>query len=72
MDVVKTVMQGLDAKKYGNFANCFLHIVKTEGIMGLYKGTVARASRVVADVAITFFLYDIIHELLNSTWPEKH
>ena len=47
-------------------------VVRNEGVKGLYKGTLARASRVVADVAITFALYDFLHGLLNKVWPEKH
>ncbi len=48
---MKTVMQGLDSKKYKGAVHCFFSILKNEGIKGLYKGTVARLSRVVGDVA---------------------
>lgn len=58
MDVIKTVMQGLDAHKYKGSLDCFLSVFKNEGIAGLYKGTVPRLSRVVLDVAITFTLYE--------------
>ena len=58
MDVIKTNMQGLNAGKYKNWMDCAVHIVKNEGVRGLYKGTVARLSRVVADVAITFTLFE--------------
>jgi solute carrier family 25 citrate transporter 1 len=66
VDVVKTQMQGLDAKKYKNGLDCFFQTLKNEGIRGLYKGTVPRLSRVVLDVALTFTLYENISRLLNK------
>jgi len=69
VDVVKTNMQGLDAKKYKNGLDCFFQILKNEGIRGLYKGTVPRLSRVVLDVALTFTLYENISLLLNKIMP---
>lgn len=66
VDVVKTNMQGLEAKKYKNSMDCFVHIAKTEGVRGLYKGTVARLSRVVLDVALTFTLYEQINNILKK------
>lgn len=46
-DVVKTQMQGKDAKLYKNTVDCFFTILRSEGITGLYKGTVPRMGRVV-------------------------
>jgi solute carrier family 25 citrate transporter 1 len=66
VDVVKTQMQGLDAKKYKNGLDCFVQIFKNEGVRGLYKGTVPRLGRVVLDVALTFTLYEKISALLNK------
>jgi len=66
VDVVKTNMQGLEAKKYKNGMDCFVQIAKTEGVRGLYKGTVARLGRVVLDVAITFTLYEQINNFLKK------
>jgi len=69
VDVVKTQMQGLDAKKYKNGWDCFVQTFKNEGIRGLYKGAVPRLSRVVLDVALTFTLYEKISALLEKVWP---
>ncbi|EGR32185.1 mitochondrial carrier protein, putative [Ichthyophthirius multifiliis] len=72
VDVIKTNMQGLNAGKYKNWFDCAAHIAKNEGLKGFYKGTVARLSRVVADVAITFTLFEQISKGLNYVWPDKH
>lgn len=66
VDVVKTQMQGLDAKKYKNGFDCFVKTFQNEGIRGLYKGTVPRLSRVVLDVALTFTLYEKISAVMNK------
>ena len=71
VDVIKTVMQGLDAHKYKGTLDCAVQIVKHEGIKGLYKGTVPRLSRVVLDVAITFTLYEQITKAINYFFPAK-
>lgn len=46
-DVVKTQMQGKDAAQYKNTLDCFIKILKTEGIRGYYKGVIPRMGRVV-------------------------
>ncbi|OMJ71838.1 hypothetical protein SteCoe_29848 [Stentor coeruleus] len=66
IDVVKTQMQGLNAKKYKNAMDCFVQIWKHDGIRGYYKGVEARMARVVLDVAITFTLVEHITILLNK------
>ena len=71
MDVIKTNMQGLEAKKYKNSLDCAWQIAKNEGFKGFYKGTVPRLSRVVLDVALTFVLYDYIISLILVVWPDK-
>lgn len=58
LDVVKTRMQGLEAAKYRNTADCAMQILKNEGIFAFYKGTVPRLGRVCLDVGITFMIYD--------------
>mmetsp|Transcript_79378 Transcript_79378/g.92785 ORF Transcript_79378/g.92785 Transcript_79378/m.92785 type:complete len:292 (+) Transcript_79378:31-906(+) len=65
VDVVKTNMQGLEAKKYKNSMDCFYQILRNEGTRGLYKGTVARLYRVGLDVAITFTLFEQFNRLLD-------
>lgn len=71
VDVVKTNMQGLEAKKYKGAMDCFLTIFKNEGIRGLYKGTVPRLSRVVLDVALTFTLFEYIKAGLDYVMPDS-
>jgi len=68
IDVVKTRMQGLDAKKYKNTYDCARQIWQKEGFTAFYKGTVPRLSRVCLDVAITFMIYDSIMDLFNYVW----
>jgi len=69
LDVVKTRMQGLEAKKYKNTFDCARQIMVNEGPKAFYKGTIPRMSRVVLDVAITFMIYDSFMELFNKVWP---
>ncbi|KAF7636418.1 hypothetical protein Mgra_00004204, partial [Meloidogyne graminicola] len=68
IDVVKTRMQGLEAKKYKNTFDCARQIWVKEGFFAFYKGTVPRLSRVCLDVAITFMIYDSIMEVFNKYW----
>lgn len=68
IDVVKTRMQGLEGVKYKNVFNCIKQIMVEEGCCAFYKGTISRMSRVVIDVAFTFAVYDIIHEMLDLLW----
>ncbi|XP_061399566.1 putative tricarboxylate transport protein, mitochondrial [Musca vetustissima] len=70
LDVVKTRMQGLEAAKYKNTADCAMKIWKNEGFSAFYKGTVPRLSRVCLDVAITFMIYDSFMDLFNKIWKE--
>ena len=64
IDVIKTNMQGLDAAKYGGPLGCGIHIFKTEGFKGFYKGVGPRLARVILDVALTFSIYNQIRRLL--------
>lgn len=68
IDVVKTRMQGLEASKYKNTADCAMKIWKNEGPAAFYKGTVPRLGRVCLDVAITFMIYDSFMDLFNKFW----
>lgn len=68
LDVVKTRMQGLEASKYKNTADCALQILRNEGVTAFYKGTVPRLGRVCLDVAITFMIYDSFMDLFNKVW----
>lgn len=46
-DVVKTKMQGIDAKQYKNTLDCFVKVYQQEGFKGYYKGVIPRMGRVV-------------------------
>lgn len=71
IDVVKTRMQGIEAKRYKNTLDCARQIMVNEGPKAFYKGTVPRLSRVVLDVGITFMIYDSIMEAINHFWSDK-
>jgi len=70
IDVVKTRMQGLDSGKYKSSIDCFMQILKKEGPMALYKGTLPRMSRVVLDVALVFVIYEEVLKVLDRVAPE--
>ncbi|TDG43539.1 hypothetical protein AWZ03_010045 [Drosophila navojoa] len=70
LDVVKTRMQGLEASKYKNTADCALQIFRNEGPAAFYKGTVPRLGRVCLDVGITFMIYDSFMEVFNKVWKD--
>ncbi|XP_077361271.1 tricarboxylate transport protein A, mitochondrial isoform X2 [Festucalex cinctus] len=71
LDVVKTRMQGLDAHRYKNTADCAFQILKQEGPQAFYKGTVPRLGRVCLDVAIVFVIYEEVVKLLNNVWKTQ-
>ncbi|XP_067163440.1 tricarboxylate transport protein, mitochondrial [Apteryx mantelli] len=68
LDVVKTRMQGLEAHKYKSTWDCAYQIMKHEGPLAFYKGTVPRLGRVCLDVAIVFVIYDEVVKFLNKVW----
>ncbi|XP_014162662.1 tricarboxylate transport protein, mitochondrial [Geospiza fortis] len=68
LDVVKTRMQGLEAHKYKNTWDCAYQIMKHEGPLAFYKGTVPRLGRVCLDVAIVFIIYDEVVKFLDKVW----
>ncbi|CAF0803877.1 unnamed protein product [Rotaria sp. Silwood1] len=70
LDVVKTRMQSLEAAKYKNTLDCAIQIMRNEGPLAFYKGTVPRLGRVCADVSITFMIYDRFIESFNLIWPK--
>ncbi|EDW23972.1 GL23888 [Drosophila persimilis] len=68
LDVVKTRMQSLDSARYKNTLDCAMQVLRQEGPMAFYKGTVPRLGRVCLDVAITFMIYDTIMDVFNLFW----
>lgn len=65
IDTVKTRMQGLDSHRYRSTWHTITTIYKDEGVLAFYKGTVPRLSRVCADVAIVFVLYEKVKQALD-------
>jgi len=71
IDVIKTRMQGLDAKKYKNSFDCFKQILFKEGVLSFYSGVLPRLCRVSLDVAFVFFLYHRVNQILDSMLEMK-
>lgn len=63
-DVVKTRMQGTQAARYRNTLDCFVQIVKHEGVASLYAGVVPRLGRVVPGQGIIFMSFETIQQAL--------
>ncbi|XP_067866907.1 tricarboxylate transport protein, mitochondrial-like [Heterodontus francisci] len=68
LDVVKTRMQGLESFKYKNTLDCAYQILRNEGVIAFYKGTIPRLGRVCLDVAIVFVIYEEVIKVLNRVW----
>lgn len=68
LDVIKTRMQGLEAHKYKNTLDCASQILRNEGPLAFYKGTIPRLGRVCLDVAIVFIIYEEVVKVLNRVW----
>ncbi|CAN8064437.1 unnamed protein product [Agarophyton chilense] len=69
IQVARTRMQdrAADNKKYHSFGQAFLHISRTEGIKGLYRGLSANIARVTPQAAVTFITYEQILGLSASS-----
>ncbi|CAM9347412.1 unnamed protein product [Ascophyllum nodosum] len=65
-DVVKTKMQGMDAKRYKGTVDCFAQIIKNEGFAGFYKGVVPRLGRVIPGQGIIFMSYERIQNFVSG------
>jgi solute carrier family 25 citrate transporter 1 len=53
LDVVKTRMQGLDARSlYKNALDCLVKVVKANGVLSLWKGTTPRLTRLIVSLAL--------------------
>lgn len=60
LDVVKTRMQGLDARTlYKNSFDCLLKVVKANGIFSLWKGTTPRLARLIVSLPLWAFFYSL-------------
>jgi len=69
-DVVKTRMQGLEAKNYKGSWDCAVRVLKDEGIFALWKGTVPRLSRVMFSSGLIFTFFEQTMQVLNQMVPE--
>ncbi|KAI9470623.1 MAG: mitochondrial carrier domain-containing protein [Benjaminiella poitrasii] len=66
LDVVKTRMQGLDAKTlYKNSVDCLIKVVKHSGVFSLWKGTTPRLTRLIFSGGIVFTVYEKIYQMLE-------
>ena len=57
LDVIKTKMQGLEAKQYKNSFDCARSILVNQGPSFFYRGVTPRLARVCGDAAIVFGIY---------------
>eukprot|EP01040_Poterioochromonas_malhamensis_P010416 gene10416-11332_t len=70
-DVVKTQMQGKDAAQYKNTLDCFVKILKTEGLRGYYKGVIPRMGRVVPGQGVIFMSFESIQDVVEKKFFKK-
>jgi solute carrier family 25 (mitochondrial citrate transporter), member 1 len=68
-DVVKTRMQGTNAKRYNGTLDCFRQIITKEGIASLYAGIVPRLGRVVPGQGVIFMSFEAIQDALEKKFP---
>jgi solute carrier family 25 (mitochondrial citrate transporter), member 1 len=68
-DVVKTRMQGMEAKTlYKNTLDCFQQIYYKEGIAAFYSGVIPRLGRVVPGQGIIFMSFETIQQTLEANF----
>ncbi|GAB5364216.1 hypothetical protein AAMO2058_000950300 [Amorphochlora amoebiformis] len=58
-------------KQYKNFVHCFQTIVRTEGVMGLYRGLMTNVVRCIPGASIQFVAYDSFQNLLGANPQER-
>ena len=52
--------QGLGASQYTSTFDCLVKVLRSEGVLALYKGLLARCARVVPGQGIIFGSYELI------------
>jgi len=67
-DNVKTRMQGEGAKLYKGTVDCFLQVLKNEGPVQLFAGTVPRGVQVGMTTGCSFAIYPLVTRALNWAW----
>jgi len=64
-DVVKSRMQSEKAKElYSGTVDCFMKLLKQEGVASLFAGALPRSIQMGASVGITFAIYPMINQIL--------
>jgi solute carrier family 25 (mitochondrial citrate transporter), member 1 len=64
-DVIKTQMQGRNAKNYTSSFDCAAKIMKADGLAGFYKGCIPRMGRVVPGQGIIFASFETIQDVIE-------
>eukprot|EP00596_Hydrurales_sp_CCMP1899_P007477 CAMPEP_0119040736 /NCGR_PEP_ID=MMETSP1177-20130426/10733_1 /TAXON_ID=2985 /ORGANISM="Ochromonas sp, Strain CCMP1899" /LENGTH=183 /DNA_ID=CAMNT_0007006051 /DNA_START=406 /DNA_END=957 /DNA_ORIENTATION=- len=67
-DVVKTQMQGTQAKHYTSTLDCFRKILASDGPAGFYRGVIPRMGRVVPGQGIIFMTFESIQGWVEATF----
>ncbi|XP_020531613.1 mitochondrial arginine transporter BAC1 isoform X2 [Amborella trichopoda] len=74
-DTVKVKLQanntGLHGKKYRNALHCTAHILRTEGIRGLYKGATSSFIGVSFESSLSFGFYSQAKAALQGEWDSE-
>ncbi len=68
IDTIKSNMQALGGGGYTSSFDCFVKIVKQQGISGLYRGMMPRFVRVCLEIGLHFTLFDRISRHLDLLW----
>lgn len=65
LDVIKTRMQTVAGRaEYKNALQCGYKIIKDEGVLRLWKGTVPRLGRLVMSGGIVFYVYEQVYPVV--------
>lgn len=68
-DCVKSRMQGEEAKKlYKGTVDCFLQMLRNDGPMCFFAGSIPRMIQVGLTTGISFAIYPMITKALNKVW----
>lgn len=66
IDVVKSRLQGSSGAQYSNTLQCFMHVLKNEGVSAFYKGLSARVPRLFLSQAIQFSVYERAYRAIGG------
>ncbi|KAG0339594.1 hypothetical protein BG004_006752 [Podila humilis] len=70
LDVVKTKMQGLNAKElYGGVVDCAWKVFKNEGVLSFWRGATPRLARLIMSGGIVFTVYEQVIQAIHNTVP---